>query len=67
MENEFQRGNKVVSKDGEIGFLTGGNYKCQMEGCRGARLSVRWADGKITRPCTKGMVYSEDSRTWKMM
>ena len=26
---------------------------CQMEGCTGHRMHVRWGDGKVTYPCTK--------------
>jgi hypothetical protein len=28
--------------------------RCQMEGCNGVRLYVRWRDGHQTRPCSKG-------------
>jgi hypothetical protein len=38
------------------GTLTGGFRNCQMEGCRGKRLGVRWDDGKLTFPCTHGML-----------
>lgn len=37
------------------GHTTGGEYSCQMEGCKGKRMGVRWNDGKITFPCTEGM------------
>ncbi|MEJ6002498.1 hypothetical protein [Paucibacter soli] len=52
----------VVSRDG----LTTGvasnlaGYRCQMEGCTGRRLVVKWPDGKSTRPCTKGMFTRPD-------
>ena len=41
------------------GAPTGGAYACQQEGCRGRRISVRWPDGRITRPCTKGMIETQ--------
>jgi len=57
---------KVVSRDGkETGHTTGSTRRCQMDGCLGRRLGVRWPDGKVTFPCTKGMVAREQS--WKIM
>ena len=32
-----------------------GSRKCQLEGCTGVRIVVKWPDGKRTHPCTKGM------------
>lgn len=40
----------------EKGELTGTSRMCPLEGCTGVRLYVRWPDGKITYPCTKGMI-----------
>lgn len=46
----------VLSRDGKsIGTLTGGERHCQMEGCTGRRLGVRWKNGKLSFPCSKGM------------
>ncbi len=46
----------VVSRDGrQSGKVIGGGDHCQLSGCTGIRLSVRWDDGKLTRPCTKGL------------
>ena len=28
---------------------------CRLEGCNGYVSSVRWEDGKLTYPCSKGM------------
>ena len=48
--------NKVYSKGKKaVGICTGSIRNCRMEGCTGQRLGVRWEDGKITFPCTKGM------------
>lgn len=33
---------------------------CNLEGCRGLRLHVRWPDGKRTRPCSKGCDFRKD-------
>ena len=37
------------------GRTTGTTRRCRMEGCLGICLGVRWPDGKLTWPCTKGM------------
>lgn len=37
------------------GVTTGKTRRCQLEGCTGARLGVRWKDKHITWPCSKGM------------
>lgn len=48
----------VYSRDKkEKGVCTGGAYLCKMESCKGDRIGVRWANGKITFPCTQGMKF----------
>ena len=45
----------VKSRDGTLkGEPTGGTRKCQLQGCNGKRIGVRWEDGVITWPCSKG-------------
>jgi hypothetical protein len=39
----------------EYGTPTGGTRRCQMEGCSGLRIAVRWTDSSLTWPCTRGM------------
>jgi hypothetical protein len=39
----------------ECGVATGGSKRCQMEGCNGLRVCVRWENGKKTWPCSKGL------------
>ena len=52
----YAKGTVVHSRDKQhVGHLTGGSRKCQLEGCTGRALAVRWDDGKLTYPCTKGM------------
>lgn len=47
----------VWSRDGKVaGKATGSQHPCQMEGCRGQRVSVKWPDGSRTFPCSRGMV-----------
>lgn len=70
----FAKGTKVVSRDGKIkGKTTGSCNHCRLEGCNGLRLGVRWSDGKLTFPCTKGMEVTvkatkdgKQSITWKI-
>ena len=37
------------------GVTTGGHRRCQLSGCTGRRIGVRWESGKMTWPCSKGM------------
>ena len=67
MDKEFAQGTKVISRTGEKGLLTGSQRLCQMEGCRGKRLYVRWKDGRITMPCTKGMEFDNSTDTWRIL
>ncbi len=47
---------RVWNREGtEAGKPTGRSYACQLEGCLGRRIVVRWPSGQITRPCSKGM------------
>jgi len=46
----------IISRNGsEAGKLTGGTRKCQVSGCTGICYAVRWQDGKLTYPCSKGL------------
>lgn len=45
---------------GKPGALTGTTRHCRLEGCTGRRLGVRWPDGKITWPCSKGLILRKD-------
>ena len=57
----------VWSKDRTVqGKATGGERVCQMAGCNGRRIVVRWPDGKITHPCTKGMEWKGDNE-WQIL
>lgn len=62
-EAAYAKGTQVVGRESDdIGVLTGGSYHCQMSGCCGLRLIVRWRDGQRTAPCTKGMLF--DGVVW---
>ena len=63
----YEKGTKVAPRGnkGKVGVLTGAHHRCQMEGCRGLRLTTRWPRGRITHPCTKGMVYGR--KGWRIL
>jgi len=43
---------KVYNRDkSQVGETTGTTRVCQMDGCGGRRIAVRWPDNKITYPC----------------
>jgi hypothetical protein len=44
----------------QFGLPTGGTRRCQLEGCSGTQVGVRWPDGKLTWPCTKGITTEGD-------
>lgn len=47
------------------GRATGAHHACQMDGCRGRRITVKWCDGRITYPCTKGLIFVKDN-IWRI-
>lgn len=68
MPEEFVYPKEVLSRDGtEVGEVRG-RRRCQMEGCTGIRIRVKWADGKVTFPCSKGMkVRNKRKRVWQIL
>ena len=63
---KINQGEKVKSSMGvETGITTGHTRHCQMHGCNGIRIDVRWPDGKLTRPCSKGMDYKNGE--WQIL
>ena len=56
----------IYSRDlAHRGRTTGGTRPCNLEGCRGTRVAVRWNDGKLTYPCTAGM--KPYKKGWKII
>lgn len=54
-------GKTVFSRDGKKqGVASGHTSSCRMEGCLGVRVSTKWADGRITYPCSKGLISRPD-------
>jgi hypothetical protein len=50
----------------DAGRLTGGSRRCALEGCRGVLLGVRWPDGELTWPCTRGMTWDNAKGEWEI-
>lgn len=46
----------IIARDGTVGQASGSLHHCQMEGCNGLRISVRWPDGRTTFPCSRGLM-----------
>ena len=65
MDKAFEKGTMVYSRDAKSrGRTTGSKRPCRLEGCTGLRLGVKWNDGKITYPFTKGMTWRK--RSWRI-
>lgn len=61
----FRKGDTVVSRDMTCaGQIVGDPRPCRQDGCRGQQVPVRWPDGELTWPCTKGLVELEGG--WKI-
>lgn len=61
-----ERGSLVYNRDGsEAGTATGGERKCQLDGCPSQRVGVRWPNGKMTWPCIRGLLQRADG-AWQI-
>lgn len=47
------------------GRTTGGQRRCGLAGCNGVRIGVRWDDGTMSWPCSKGLV--EIANGWRIV
>lgn len=45
----------INSGGNEIGKVLYFGHPCELEDCNGALFSVKWADGEVTFPCSKGL------------
>lgn len=54
---QLVRGARITARDGTPGILLGGSRRCRLEGCTGRCYTVRWADGKLTYTCSKGLAF----------
>ncbi len=59
----------VLNRTGKMDGKVVGSSRCQLEGCSGLRLHVRWRDGKLTKPCSKGMQHipGVNPPTWRIL
>lgn len=59
----------VLDREGtDKGKTTGGAFPCRLEGCRGRRIAIRWAEGRMTYPCSKGLKVRKDlESTWQIL
>ena len=49
-------GKTILSRDlAAKGKVISASRRCQMDGCCGTRLGVRWENGKLTYPCSRGI------------
>jgi hypothetical protein len=47
----------IYSRGGkQRGTVIGPTSRICFEGCRGTRIAVRWKGGKVTYPCSAGLV-----------
>lgn len=57
---------KVYARNGKECGEVRGERCCRLAGCTGRCLVVRWKDGKVTDPCTKGMKVRKDGH-WQII
>ena len=43
------------------GTVMRGRRRCQLEGCGGTRIMVKWPDGHVRWPCSKGITEQESN------
>ena len=58
---------KTKGKRRQRGIPTGSGRICNLEGCSGMRIGVRWPDGKLTFPCTDGMRSTKTDGVWEIV
>lgn len=61
LADTYAKGIVVTSRDRAlVGKTTGTTTRCQLEGCRGTRVWVRWEDGRLSKPCDRGLTRESD-------
>jgi hypothetical protein len=51
------KGTTILSRDGKLkGTVMGTTFPCRLMGCNGIRITTKWPNGKITYPCSKGII-----------
>lgn len=59
--------NYLLCREGKRTGEVRGTRRCQMEGCTGVRLIVRWPEGHRTHVCTKATKPTARSSTWQLV
>lgn len=61
--NQFcEKGVKVFPRTDKFPGVTTGTFRrCQLEGCSGIRVGVKWGNNNITWPCSKSLELQPDS------
>lgn len=54
-------GEKLYARDGHSCGTIISTRRCDLGGCGGTRVCVRWKDGKHTWPCLKGCKVRKDN------
>lgn len=56
--DKFMEEGQVVWNRGrtQFGKPTGSEHRCQLAGCNGVRVAVKWPDNKISFPCSRGLI-----------
>jgi hypothetical protein len=63
----FAANQRILSRDGkEVGLSTGSLVACPLEGCRGVRVYTRWLDGRLTKPCSRGLIWRPRRHAWQI-
>jgi hypothetical protein len=60
-KGELVYGRKIGRLKLPVGQTTGATRPCRLEGCCGVRMVVKWEDGQVTYPCSKGMVWRDSA------
>jgi hypothetical protein len=56
-------GKTILTRDASMeGKVISATRRCSMEGCLGIRLGVRWPNGRLTYPCSRGITNSPDGK-----
>jgi len=59
-------GMKGTSFETVAAEATGSTRYCALEGCNGDRIYVRWPDGKLTMPCSKGLIEGPEPNSYRI-
>jgi hypothetical protein len=71
MTQPAMKGGSVYGRKGtrfaKVAGRVVGRRLCTLESCGGERLAVRWPDGHLTWPCSKGMTQRLEDKAWQIL